>query len=1328
MDTPQNELKASPLFLKNVVKYEGDMPTLPTIPIKRTSSWLSNGEGTTSNSKRIKQGRNDPSCCRNDEHLFIQSETSLQNIVSEVVESLKNNRCEGILSSQGKSSFESAAITESVQDDIIMVLDDIETGVNEVAPRNGNTQDQPLPSPSHSRRGEVSVLSGPAQIHIEPKEPMLRKIQSLDTGTTNGFAFDHTFYPKVVGVQSISSRCSTLTSARNKSHSSQTSTSPAPLEELDQGKQIYHPVTIHKVDTNTNAASYTNPVLVNSPTSSQTQKQYDLLFTFKQKDGQNDMFLVVNDKVFSVRRYDHKGESFLIHTDSNGKSSILAKLPQKANMTSKSNDTGTACSRLFSNMESETINALSSLSEQPEHRFHQRMALHSSTKAPVTINPMQRRFVQTLKAGTRKARETLSSNSNPRQVPGKIPGLLQCNEKRRLLNDNKIYSKHEAVNSGIRMPNDAFIIARQQLSDALIFGRQQLSNQLNNTRTEKLAEHVELQRSAVLKQKVRVGEQYLDPQTQTIRNPRHHLIANDTLQTSAVTALHMNALPARKTANGSRSQQPVLYQNVMAAYQRNDEMDTRNEQSHYNTTVEKSNGHDERNGGYPTHEDERRIQYRHMVLNYIANQLASSEEPSPPAANNVSANRRSDDSNTRQNFYGAIPKESVRTVPQTSTHVHMVPHPQCQNTNDSHGWRNSDSRSERNLETRNSGQRHSVNEMAGQNIGSLDSQPRYNVPLHNNNLEETELLEDDDENDGVDATKQILQVIDSWQRRFCSNNDSPQIKELLVGTTASGVALQTAVTATSSRKAATESSRAVKNSNIVSTAPFISQVLSGVINRSTGGENVVPKRTATALVIDPKCSIYVDATDSVIDEDRRQGLTGQRISKKGITNPGLHSNQSENVTISFPVSSAPDGIVWSQEYGPKRRMNLTAVQRPLSRDLFAVRPSSDVPNIVRQSDQRGTLSVSASQRSHINKSPTRQTPMFGKRCVANNTLKDVSRVSNPSRKGCVAPTSLQRSCINGAPTNNTTTDEVVEIIIDSADEPALQPNSMVYSEKPEKDLVISSQQCGDDAVLSQTGTPQTAEDDDDVVEIIMPILQRDSPSNMLVNNVTLIGGQDSFVNEMSAKKTINTETGKNIETVHLSPEHNFQPKTIVSVQEKQEDKLLLNPQNSTDPKRPESAIKAATDDGIGVLTPTHTLQQDSRSNTVLTLAKETGRCDERSGNCVVPSTGTTNVQTSGENDLTIIKTSAERYAGPDKTKYDGRGKVLLEMAEQYEREAVLKTVQQREELVKKIRTTRERIAQEKIDWKKKYLYRLEIQLKKKLAKIAGGTELIEVDQ
>ena len=54
--------------------------------------------------------------------------------------------------------------------------------------------------------------------------------------------------------------------------------------------------------------------------------------------------------------------------------------------------------------------------------------------------------------------------------------------------------------------------------------------------------------------------------------------------------------------------------------------------------------------------------------------------------------------------------------------------------------------------------------------------------------------------------------------------------------------------------------------------------------------------------------------------------------------------------------------------------------------------------------------------------------------------------------------------------------------------------------------------------------------------------------------------------------------------------------------------------------------------------------------------------------------------------------------------------------------AELKNIQQRDELLKKIKNTEERVAQETIEWKKKYLHRLEVQLKKKLAKLPSVTE------
>ena len=824
-----------------------------TLPgsIKRHS--LDNREEITmSNSKRMKQDSDVPSFNGNDEHLFIQNEASLHNIVSGVIDSLENNRCEETPWFQGKSCFESATMTQSAQADRILVLDDIET--NEVLLKYENIQ--PLPTSAHGRKREISVLSSPGQIQIEQKLAMIRKVQSPDTGTTNGLAIDHNFYPKVVGVESLSSRLPTLTSAKKQSHSPQTSGSQPPLEKLDQGKQMNNPLKRHKdatiFDVNTSTASYTNRALINSPTTSSTPTQNcPLLFTFKQKDGQKDIFLVVNDKVFSVRCCEYKGESVLVHTDGNRKKSILAKLPKRANTTSKIGDVGCP-----------STSTLSSLSEQPEHRFYQRVALHSSTKAPVTIIPVRSNFVQTLNADTRKPGEPLPANSNLRQVSGKITKLLQDKRNRAMLNSNKVYSEHQGVNGGIRVASD----------DALILEGQRLQNKMNETKTDEL-EHRQLPSSIFLLQRPHVGQQYPDPQTMTNRNPRHDLVANDTLQTS--TAIKTKAPYGPKTGNVSLDSSTG---NDWARYQRNIAVDVHLEQ-HTNTIAQKRNGHqsnlsketvnaesDGSNSSYTTPEEERRIQNKLMLLNYIANQLAPSEESSPPTTD-VLANRRSDAAKTRTNCNGTIPKVSIRKLtPQTSTRVQMVPHRQSQDANETRGWRYCDPSLGKKLENFNPHERRPENQMAQQNSALLVTQPCSSAPLHSSDLEES------DEIDEVDAVKQVLRVIDSWQQRVCPNNDSPQIKQLLAGIAVSGVTTQTtASTRTSSAKVATENARAVKNSLQTGQIPVISQVFG---RRSAGGENALPKRTATVHVIDSKIPIYVDANGSVIHKERALGFSG----------------------------------------------------------------------------------------------------------------------------------------------------------------------------------------------------------------------------------------------------------------------------------------------------------------------------------------------------------------------------------------------------------------------------------------------------------------------
>lgn len=820
-------------------------------------------EKTTSNSKRMKQDSDVPSFNGNDEHLFIQSEASLHNIVSGVIDLLENNRCEETPWFQGKSYFESATMTQSAQANRILVLDDIET--NEVLLKYENIQ--PLPTSAHGRKREISVLSSTGQVQIEQKLAMIRNVQSPDTGTTNGLAIDHNFYPKVVGVESLSSRLPHLTSAKKQSHSPKTSGSQPPLEKLDQGKQMNNPLKRHKdttiFDVNTSRASCANPALINSPTTSSTQTQNcPVLFTFKQKDGQKDIFLVVNDNVFSVRCYEYKGESFLVHTDGNGKKSILAKLPKRANTTSKIGDAGCPSSKQFSNMESETTSTLSSLSEQPEHRFYQRVALHSSTKAPVTITPVRSNFVQTLNADTRKPGEPLPANSNLRLVSGKITKLLQDKRNRAMLNANKVYSEHQGVNGGIRVASD----------DALILERQRLQNKVNEMKTDEF-EHRQLPSSIFLLQRPHVGQQYPNPQTMTNRNPRHDLVANDTLQTS--TAIKTKAMYGPKTGNVSLD---CSTGNAWARYQRSKAVDVHLEQ-HTNTIAQKRNGHqsnlsketvnaesDGSNSSYTTPEEERRIQNKLMLLNYIPNQPASSEESSPPTTD-VLANRRSDAANTRTNCNGTIPKVSIRKLtPQTTTRVQMVPRRQSQDANETRGWRYCDPSLGKKLENFNPHERRPANQMAQQNSALLVTQPCSSAPLYSSDLEES------DEIDEVDAVKQVLRVIDSWQQRVCPNNDSPQIKQLLVGTAVSGVTTQTtASTRTSSANVATENARAVKNSSQTGQIPVISQVFG---RRSAGGENALPKRTATVHVIDSKIPIYVDANGSVIHKERTLGFSG----------------------------------------------------------------------------------------------------------------------------------------------------------------------------------------------------------------------------------------------------------------------------------------------------------------------------------------------------------------------------------------------------------------------------------------------------------------------
>lgn len=568
-------------------------------------------EVITPNVKRIKQERDDePALCENNEQLSLASElTDLQKIVNEVADSLEISPCEDIFSYEGNSSSEIANGTQSAQDDVTF-FEHRETRLQQSTPNAEDVTKLPIhkraeimASSIASRKGNLSVLPNAEQVQTQPNKPVLRTLQSLDSGGSDGFAYDHMFFPKLVGVHSISSQALQVTSTRVNSHqkSHQTSGLPEPREKHDQAinnsffsvKDRNTPITISNGNhvpnyateishTTTNytgkAVSRVRPVQLlssaldssslhtrdlhigsrsdpqdtsgyynvrdpqintkivcqkeqtvmsqpilnsvggggtrppnttvfvknsprykelesatslsasslfpassrirpvsfslmysNKPTSQShslqnetsqkansstsfskenylymqeavniyrmnmsdslrpgSQKQYDLLFTFTQEDGQSAMFVVMNDEVISVRRFDHKGESYLIHTDNNGKTKIVSKLPKQAQMIPLNSSARVASCPRISQVKSYggNKNAPTSASEQPWHTSYHKVNSQYSTGTPTTISPAQNNFVHMYGVSSSEQSGHASYQSVNSQYPSETPPTI----------------------------------------------------------------------------------------------------------------------------------------------------------------------------------------------------------------------------------------------------------------------------------------------------------------------------------------------------------------------------------------------------------------------------------------------------------------------------------------------------------------------------------------------------------------------------------------------------------------------------------------------------------------------------------------------------------------------------------------------------------------------------------------------------------------------------------------------------------------------------------------------------------------------------------------
>lgn len=1175
--------EATPVFLNTTVNKEGTTfmcalkqenasieetcqlasPTFDS-PVKRPL--IDSGHAmTTPHTKRVKQERDwDPSFWENKERLLLSNKTSLQSIVSEVAhsfESVKNPSFQGMEA----SDFESSNLNPSgALDETIALGRKFESSppIAAVTKEVGHGNVEALAPTVDSHKENISVLSPIADqvSQAEATKPILRALKSLESGISDGYAFDHNFFPKLIGVHSVSSPTSSsieveshldsqqicdvprlkklvqdektndssplqngendATSVsignfirhcavakghaiptnidKNVSHvtpflsrtqnSSTTScdanlytrdvhvgskvraqTTPRalpiiplalatdsvpeqssvtvspPRAELSypdswidanmfsQPKQVIeqqrttnsfaerssfhgnhattaaHAQTRGRVVDSTsqlfpvlsqvnptdqsliysneqtstsskklrsvnmqevvniyrmaaNASSRADPIrqtAVHSPSDSPSQKPCDLLFSFMKQDGKSDMFLVVNDEVFAVRRFDYKGNSYLIHTDKKGKTSILAKLPEDEKSKLQNNGTSATTGQQLPAKRKRPSNITPSGSDQSGRASQQRVTSQHPAEGSLIITSLQNSFLQTFSGA--KARDTAPTTSG--QWQGIPRGMRSQNRQENTpsLNEGGVLSESQSVYNDMRTQSE---------------NRQLLNQVLNGVRAGTSGHR---QRPLVTSwpQSVPTAQQHFLSQARA----RNQIGANDSLQSSTAVPINAHLAPgtAHPSFNNWNNQQLTVNPNQSARNQGNDAINAYSQEQYTNTAAQStysgvSTGqqryyneetvdvdiYGNSTCGNPSPENENRIMQRIKLMNYIAHRLASkADEHASSMMNGLdylhSASRRRHEA-AKQIPNGTIAHElNNRTTYASTSRSHQEPPPQ------------------------------------------------------------------------------------QYQ----------QIRDLLVGTPATTINSMRNFRGVdySSRKRAAESSQFAQTLTCSRPAPLVSKMLNGANDRSIIYED------ESRLAVDQLHPIYVDATDSLIDDGCRPGITGQQLLNERRQVSGLQSGE---VSILSPVSPGTEVSGFLHEL--VRPGNDAGFDEQYFTSSVSGHPSRSSTScesfMTLTSDHGKSLSVNDSQRYY---SPGKNTSV-NQKCVENGLVEAVQR-TGPSLEGhsVSAFCSGQQICIDDAPVRGTA--EVAK---------------QLEADETDEDVV---------------------ETDDDVVEIIEPPPKRDSVSN-----------------------------------------------------------------------------------------------------------------------------------------------------------------------------------------------------------------------------------------
>ena len=667
MQTQQN--KKSALFLSSTVKNEGISSicavkqenlltddtcqlTSPTFdsPVKRPLI-DSQHDMATPSSKRIKKECDDPSFWANKERRLLSSKTTLQNIVSEVAESFESNNCvrsasfQGFGSSNRNLSDEDNTIALKRKERQLESSTQMGASANEVTTGDDNVD---VGAPSIDCHEEECLVPSIAD-HVQPEtaKPIRRPLKSLDSGLSEGYAFDHNFFPKLVGVHSALSPTSNIPELGSHNDSQQTTSVPllkklvqnqktrdrnsSPLQNAenaitassnpnflghckdDKGHAIpknndqvmscettllswtqnattcdtnfykrdlledskvraqnasrtlpitpltlaannrrdlpsgfspkrpdlshqrinanvfsqreqrtKSPQTAANIRTSTDATaaehvqdqdstrhdavdstSQMSPLLspvsptshsliysskqtskkssknlksvnkqemvniyrmaarassrknqvngasIHSSPDSSSQKPCDLLFSFTKAGGKNDLFLVVDDEVFAVKRFDYKGVSYLIHTDKKGKASILAKLPEEEKLKLQHNETSSSSVQQFPSDRASACNITSSGSKQPRPTSRQRPTPQYPTETSRSVTALQTFCEET----PRKKTQAMTGQQSILDGISRLPDGQGRQKQTTSPDVNKVLSERQAM-YGMRTQSD----------------------------------------------------------------------------------------------------------------------------------------------------------------------------------------------------------------------------------------------------------------------------------------------------------------------------------------------------------------------------------------------------------------------------------------------------------------------------------------------------------------------------------------------------------------------------------------------------------------------------------------------------------------------------------------------------------------------------------------------------------------------------------------------------------------------------------------------------------------------------------------------------------